>query len=636
MAPDESGPSVPRSALVAARSRRYGATLQHGLDTLYPEGAAHLRSRLDALIDEHVGSRPDALFGRDLLREAEPDWFQQPGMVGYVAYADRFAGNLAGVRKQLDYLGELGVTFLHLMPLLKAREGENDGGYAVAAYDEVEPRLGTMADVEDLAADLHERGMSLCIDLVLNHTAAEHPWAVAARAGHPRYRDFYMFFPDRVVPDAMERTLLEVFPTFAPGNFTWLEDIQQWVWSTFNEFQWDLDWSNPEVFLAMAEAMLSLSNRGVDVLRLDAAPFMWKREGTISQNEPEVHTLLCTLRALMAIASPATIFKAEAIVPPEQLTPYVGAGTPERHECELAYHNQLMVLLWSSLATSEAKLMTNSLRRIGPIPRHASWVTYVRCHDDIGWAITPENAATVGWSAEGHRDFLLGFYSGTFPGSFARGDIFQYNPETGDGRTSGSAASLAGIEMALTTGDARHLEIALQRLELLYAVVYSFGGIPLLYMGDELGLCNDHAYLTDPALRDDNRWMHRPMMDWDAAAKRNARGTVEAAMFSTMAELARDRALQPALHGAAALDVLEPDDPHVLAFTRHDADRGRFAMVANFGGATAVAALGALGLEGLHVVRAAAGATVGAGVATLPPLAYLWLADSPAPITRFT
>ncbi|HAP75637.1 MAG TPA: alpha-amylase, partial [Acidimicrobiaceae bacterium] len=453
-------PLLRREALLAARRRRHGATLAHGLTQLYPASAADLIDRIDGLVARHIAARPANLVARDLLREAEPDWFQQPSMVGYVAYADRFAGTLAGVRKQLDYLDELGVTFLHLMPLLKAREGENDGGYAVAAYDEVEPRLGTMADLEDLAADLHERGMNLCIDLVLNHTAAEHPWALAARRGELPYRDYYMFFPDRTVPDVMERTLLEVFPTFAPGNFTWLDDIQQWVWTTFNEYQWDLDWSNPDVFVAMADAMLQLANRGVDVLRLDAAPFMWKREGTISQNEPEVHTLLCALRALMAIAAPATIFKAEAIVPPDQLTPYLGAGEPERHECELAYHNQLMVLLWSSLATGEAKLMTNSLRRIAPIPRHASWVTYVRCHDDIGWAITDDNAATMGWSAAGHRDFLLSFYSGTFGGSFARGDIFQYNPETGDGRTSGSAASLCGLEMALAMNDDRHLRIA--------------------------------------------------------------------------------------------------------------------------------------------------------------------------------
>lgn len=603
--------------------------MRHGIAALYPAAAGALLATLDALLEQHAVRRPANLRARDVLREAEPDWFQQPDMVGYVMYGDRFADTLRGVGGHLDYLGELGVRYVHLMPLLRAREGESDGGYAVAAYDEVEPRLGTMADLAGLADALHDREMNLCIDLVVNHTAEEHPWAQAARAGDPRYRDFYFFFPDREMPDRYERTLREVFPTFAPGSFTWLDDAQRWVWTTFNEFQWDLNWSNPAVFAAMVEVMLHLSNQGVDVLRLDAVPFMWKREGTDCENLPEVHTLLCTLRALMAIASPATIFKAEAIVAPEELTAYVGAGSPERHECELAYHNQLMVLLWSSLATGEAKLMTTSLRRLPSIPSRASWVTYVRCHDDIGWAITDENAAAVGWDGWAHRDFLVDFYRGEFPLSFARGDVFQFNPETGDGRTSGSAASLCGIERALEAEDPVHLDIACRRLELVYAVAYSFGGVPLLYMGDELGVRNDASYLDDPALADDNRWMHRPRMDWSVAARRQVPGTLEARLFEMMAGLAGDRASVAALHGAARLEVLQPTDSHLFAFARHHPDRGRFTMVANFGNLTVVADTAGLGCSpGAAVRRTGAGATLEpGGVLTLPPLGYAWLVE---------
>ncbi len=558
------------------------------------------------------------------MREAEPDWFQRPDMVGYVAYTDRFAGTLRDVGEHLDYLSELGVTYLHLMPLLRSRDGENDGGYAVASYDEVEPRLGTMADLAGLAAQLHEREMNLCVDLVLNHTAAEHPWAAAARAGDPTYRPFYFFFADRTMPDRYERTLREVFPTFAPGNFTWLDDARQWVWTTFNEYQWDLDWSNPDVFVAMVEVMLNLANQGVDALRLDAVPFMWKREGTDCENLPEVHELLRTLRAVMAIAAPSMVFKAEAIVPPDQLTPYLGAGDPEHHECELAYHNQLMVLLWSSLATGEAQMMTNSLRRVAAIPTHASWVTYVRCHDDIGWAITDEAAASMGWNGSDHRNFLNRFYSGEFPISFARGEVFQFNPETGDGRISGSAASLCGIELALEQDDRIHLDIACRRLELVYATAYAFGGIPLLYMGDELGLRNDHSYLADPAHRSDNRWMHRPIMDWTVAERRNQQGTLEARLFEMFAGLARDRAACEPLHGAGRLELPEPIDPHVLTFVRRHPDRGSFGMVANFGSATRAVPFAALGLHGARVVRKGS-TSVEAGLLTVPPLGYAWL-----------
>ncbi|MDO8362973.1 MAG: alpha-amylase family protein [Actinomycetota bacterium] len=622
----EPGPSL-RAAVLAARVERHWPTVLHGVRQLYPGHAPALAGALAELVRTSVLQRPAPLFVRDLARDADPGWFQRADNIGYVCYADLFAGTLAGVAERLDYLAELGVRYLHLMPLLRPRDGENDGGYAVAAYDEVNPALGTMADLQSLATALHGREMSLCIDLVLNHTAAEHPWAVKARAGDPAYRDHYLFFPDRTVPDRYETTLLEVFPTFAPGNFTWLPDLRQWVWTTFHEFQWDLNWASPHVFQAMFEVMLQLADQGVDVLRLDAAPFMWKREGTICQNEPEVHVLLTTLRALMSIAAPATAFKAEAIVAPEQLTPYLGAGEPERHECDLAYNNQLMVMLWSSLATGDAKLMANALRRIGPIPSGAAWVNYVRCHDDIGWAIMPADSQSVGWDSFAHRDFLLQFFSGTFPQSFAEGAIFQYNPETGDGRTSGTAASLSGIERALTDGDEVHLQIACARLELLYAVVYAYGGVPLLYMGDELGLCNDAGYLADPAKADDNRWMHRPRMDWAVAERRNVQGTLEARLFAMFASLATDRASTGALDASGQLVVLQPSDPHVLAFTRTHPAHGTFAMLANFGHATTVVGLEALlgaSAAGAQVRRARA-ATVADGTATLAPHGYLWL-----------
>jgi amylosucrase len=481
-----------------------------------------------------------------------------------------------------------------------------------------------MADLAGLADALHTRSMNLCIDLVVNHTAAEHAWAQLARAGDPLYRDFYMFYADREMPDLYEQTLLEVFPTFAPGNFTWLEDRQEWVWSTFHDFQWDLNWAHPEVFQAMFTAMLGLAEQGVDMLRLDAAPFMWKRVGTICQNLPEVHLLLTTLRALMSVAAPATAFKAEAIVAPEELTPYLGAGSPARHECDLAYNNQLMVMLWSSLATGDAQLMANALGRMGPIPAHAAWVNYVRCHDDIGWAITPVDAASVGWNQFAHRDFLLSFFSGEFAGSFANGAIFQFNPETHDGRSSGTAASLCGIDRALADGDLVHLDIACARLELLYAVIYAYGGIPLLYMGDELGLRNDLSYLSNPAKADDNRWMHRPQMDWSVADRRHLPGTLEARIFAVFASLARDRAGIGALDASGPFAVLTSPDPHVLCFRRTHPSCGAFTMLANFGHGTVVVALADVDARGATVARSS-GALITEGVAQLASNGYLWL-----------
>jgi amylosucrase len=617
-------PSQLRDAVLSARRARHWATVEHGLAALYPDRHSHLAAELGEKVAAHVRERPDPLFVRDLAREADPGWFLRPGTLGYVCYADLFGSTLQGLGERLDYLRELGVTYLHLMPLLRARDGENDGGYAVASYDEVEPGLGSMDDLARLADRLHEREMSLCVDLVLNHTAQEHPWALRARAGDPEYRDHYLFFPDRTMPDRYERTLLEVFPTFAPGNFTWLPDREEWVWTTFNEYQWDLNWANADVFRSMLEVMLHLSDVGVDVLRLDAAPFMWKREGTVCQNLPEVHLLLCTLRALMSIAAPATIFKAEAIVPPDELTRYLGAGDPPRHECDLAYNNQLMVLLWSCLATGDARLMTAAMRRLQPIPADATWVNYVRCHDDIGWAVTDEDAEAVGWHGVDHRAFLNRFYSGEFPTSFARGEMFQLDPKTGDGRISGSAASLCGIELALATDDHHHLALAVRRLELIYAVVYAFGGVPLLYMGDELAMCSDVAYLRDPAKADDNRWLHRPAMDWSVADRRATAGSLEAMVFDIFAALGRDRARLGALHGGQPSTVLDVD-PRLFVFVRKHPLEGLFAMVANFSQQTVQVSPKWLGLAAPVVVERATGAHVDAGDIRLEPMGYAWL-----------
>ncbi|MDQ1642428.1 MAG: amylosucrase, partial [Actinomycetota bacterium] len=466
---------------LAARFEQHHLDLVEPLDRLYgdtldgPALTALVRSMVDPVVAAAL-RRPEELRALDRRREVDPGWFLRARMIGYVAYVDRFAGTLDGVRDRLNYLTELGVTYLHLMPLLKPRDGDNDGGYAVADYEAVDPRLGTMADLERLAGDLHSRGMSLCVDLVLNHTAAEHPWARAAAAGDPAYRAFYRIFPDRTEPDRYEATLPEVFPDNSPGSFSHVEGVG-WVWTTFNSFQWDLDWSNPDVFRAMLDTMLSLANHGVDVLRLDAAPFLWKRVGTDCQNQPEVHLLLQALRALVSIAAPGVAFKAEAIVAPEQLVQYLGADDRFRPECDLAYHNQLMVMLWSSLATRDVRLARTSLARMRPAPPSTAWVTYLRCHDDIGWAVSDDNARASGLDPHAHRAFLSDFYAGIHPGSFARGAVFQSNPRTGDRRISGSAASLSGLEAALAAGDAAEVDLSLRRLLMLYSVVYSYGGV---------------------------------------------------------------------------------------------------------------------------------------------------------------
>ncbi len=538
-------------------------------------------NRLLEMAARGYAARPAALRLHDLRRQGEPDWFQKPDMLGYVVYVDRFAGSLRGVIDHVPYLKELGITYLHLMPLLKSRPGPNDGGYAVADYREVNPALGTMADLADLAAELRAAGISLCIDLVCNHTAKEHEWARQAAAGDPVYQDYYLMYPDRAVPDEFEKTLPEVFPDFKPGNFTYYNDIDRWVWTTFNEYQWDLNYRNPAVLVEMLDIILFLANQGVEVLRLDAVAFMWKRLGTDSQNQPEAHYILQAFRAISRIAAPGLILKAEAIVSPPKLISYLGREEATNKECELAYHNVYMVLLWSSLAERRVTLMTRALQNMPPIPTGAAWVTYVRCHDDIGWAVTDEDAAEVGLSGPGHRAFLSEFYSGRFPDTFARGATFQYNPRTNDRRISGSCASLAGLERALEGQDSRATDLAIRRVLLLYNLIFAFGGIPLLYMGDEIGLLNDRSFLDDPDLAGDNRWMHRPRMDWARAAERADWWSPVGRVFGGLQAMLAARRRTAAFHAQAGAFPVWTHNEAVFGLLR-DSPRGRVLTLANF------------------------------------------------------
>jgi amylosucrase len=615
------------AAAVVSRADRWLPQTVELLDALYGERADPAALAGDLLDDlvELVAERSAELRDLDRRREADPRWFQGPRMIGYVCYVDRFAGTVTALRDRLDYLAELGVTYLHLMPVLAPRQGDNDGGYAVADYDAVDPRIGQMADLTDLARDVHERGMALCVDLVLNHTAREHAWAQKALAGDPHYRDFYLVFPDRTQPDAFERTLPDIFPELAPGSFTYVDELDGWVWTTFREFQWDLNYANPAVFRAMLSTMLTLANRGADVLRLDAAPFLWKRVGTDCQDQPETHQVLQALRGLVAIATPGVLLKAEAMVSPDILTRYLGDHDEYRPECDLAYDNQLMVMLWSMFATGTSDLARQALTRRPPAPAQTSWVTYVRCHDDIGWAVADPDASAVGLEGPAHRRFLSDFYAGKVPGSFARGQVFQNN-SAGASPICGMAASLCGIEAALAAGDSDALDLALARLEAMYSIACSFGGIPLVYMGDEIALRNDAHWADDPAHSNDNRWLHRPPMDWPAAGRRDEPGTLEQRIFTTLSALGAARAALPALRADATVTVVDLRASALLGYRRRSGADGVLAVVDVGGKGHDVPAdvLRDAGVDG-SVLHAARGTALDGSGLHLPPYGFAWL-----------
>ena len=521
--------------------------------------------------------RPVDLRSLDADRELKPNWFQSNQMLGGVIYVDLFAGDLEGVRARIPYFQELGLTYLHLMPLFKAPEGENDGGYAVSSYREVHPPLGTMEQLGSLARELRAAGISLVVDLVFNHTSDEHLWAEKAKAGDEDYREMYWIFPDRALPDAYERTLREIFPDEHPGAFSALPEEAGggWVWTTFHKYQWDLNYANPAVFNRMAEEMLFLANQGVEVIRLDAVAFIWKQMGTSCENLPEAHILIKAFNAAARIAAPALLFKSEAIVHPDEVVKYIHPA-----ECQLSYNPLLMALLWNSLATRKVHLLSQALRMRFRIHSGAAWVNYVRCHDDIGWTFSDEDAIALGVKGDDHRRFLNEFYRGRFPGSFGRGLPFQENPKTGDCRISVTCASLAGLEKALSEEGPAEVDLAIRRILLIHGIILTIGGIPLLYLGDEIGTLNDYRYHDDPDKARDSRWVHRPKADWERYERRGTPKTIEGRVFQGLQALIRLRKTYSAFEGTQ-MEVIDMGNEHLLGFVRAHAGE-RAVIFANF------------------------------------------------------
>ncbi|MBF4562090.1 alpha-amylase family protein [Microbacterium sp. VKM Ac-2870] len=559
-------------------------------------------------------ARPLDLKVRDAQREADQDWFQSERMLGGVCYVDRYAGNLAGIRDQIPYFRELGLTYLHLMPLFDAPAGDNDGGYAVSSYRRVNPSLGTMQQLTELAADLRLAGISLVLDFIFNHTSNEHEWAQKAVAGDPEFSDFYLIFPDREMPDAYERTTREIFPDDHRGSFVQLED-GRWIWSTFYRYQWDLNYANPAVFRAMAGEMLFLANQGVEVLRMDAVAFIWKRLGTSCESLPEAHLLLQAFNAVLAMAAPGMVFKSEAIVHPDEVVSYV---SPD--ECELSYNPLQMALTWEALATRDGRLLQQAIDRRHDLPAGTAWVNYVRSHDDIGWTFADEDAAELGIDGYAHRQFLNRFYTGRHEGSFARGVAFQENPATGDARVTGTTASLAGVESGDIGGE--------DRVVLAHALALSTGGIPLLYLGDEVAQLNDYTYADDPVRRGDSRWVHRGNRPRDAYARRGDDTTTAGRIFRRLTKLISVRQQSPELAGNTLMPFHTPHAA-VIGYQRPGAP-SRLLVLANVGDAeVAIDPLTFSGFEriGFDLVHDTAH-DLDEGL-ILPPHGFVWLRVTP-------
>jgi amylosucrase len=532
--------------------------------------------RLVLLLSKAFSSRRSPLKLQDIQRLKKPTWYRDESMLGMAVYVDLFAGDLVKLKEKIPYLLDMGVNYLHLMPLYLAPEAESDGGYAVSDYRKVNPILGTEADLVALADALREAGIRLVLDFVFNHTSDEHHWAKEARTGNPEFEEFYHFFTNKQDVDDYNQTCREIFPSVRRGSFTYLDDKQQYVWTTFNRFQWDLNYSNPEVFNAITDEMLFLANVGCDGLRLDALAFIWKEKWTQCESLPKAHTLIQCFNRCLQIVAPSVLFKSEAIVHPDEVAQYIA-----KDECQLSYNPLMMALMWESLATRETKLLTASLRKSFAISEQCSWVNYIRCHDDIGWTFDDEIAQRLGIAGGDHRRFLNQFYTGQFDGTFAKGVPFQQNPTTGDCRVCGSLTSLAGVESALESGNALAVNLAIKRVKLLSSITMSIGGIPLIYQGDELGILNDYDYLNDSAKRDDARWVNRPPITKEALDAVLQSGSYQQRINHDLRELIALRKQNPVL-GSAKTEILETYRSSLFAYCRIHESGEKLLAICNF------------------------------------------------------
>ena len=525
--------------------------------------------KLDDLIDimkKYHKERNRELKELDKKREKDPLWYKRGDMLGLTMYTDLFAGSLKNLKDKVDYLDRLSLKYLHLMPLLKMPEKDNDGGYAVEDFFSIDPRFGTNEALAELTAQLRKHGISLCLDFVMNHTASTHEWAKKAESGDKHYQDYYMCFSDRTYPDEYEKTTPEVFPSTAPGNFIWNEKMQKWVLSSFYPFQWDLNYRNPEVLNEMLRSALYLANLGVEVFRLDAVPYIWKKLGTTSRNLPEVHLIVRLMRIVLEIVCPSVILKGEVVMAPKELKAYF--GTPEAPECHLLYNVSLMVNFWSSLASQDVRLLEHMAEDILSMEEHCSFVNYIRCHDDIGWGLDEDYERKIGIDPLKHKIFLYRFFEGSFPGSYSLGQLYNYDRVSLDARSCGTTASLCGIENGRNHFDDTMIEMGVKRDLLMHAALYSFRGFPMLSSGDEIGQLNDWSYMNNPSLALDSRNIHRSHFNWDNEKKAQEGKGYEGEIMKGILTLDRVRKTEPCFAPEAKVNTWKSHSDGVFSIRR--------------------------------------------------------------------
>ncbi len=515
---------------------------------------------------------------KDTRKYEKGNWFLSNKLAGMSLYVDRFCGSLPDLETKLDYFEELGINVLHLMPLFETPEGESDGGYAVSDFRKVDKRFGTLKDLQHLQKKMSKDNLYLMLDIVLNHTSNQHEWALKAKADDKKYQDFFYMYDDRTMPDLFEKSMKEIFPTAAPGNFTWVPECNKWVMTVFHNYQWDLNYSNPQVFIAMLDTVFFYANIGVDILRIDAPAFIWKQPGTTCTNLPQAHTILQLMKLSVQVATPGMALLGEAIQAPRHIMKYFGEDLFAARECDFCYNATQMALQWDALATGDTRIMLAGQQVLLKKPYGASWITYTRCHDDIGLGYEDAMIVEAGYDPFQHRQYLKNYYAGNFIGSPSMGALFSFNPKTGDARISGTLASLCGLQKAIEENKESEIELSVKKILMMQAMSFFIGGLPMLFYGDEVGYTNDEAYLNEESKYYDNRWMHRPKINWEKNKQRDATGTLENRIFSGIKKLLKIRKKLSAIEDNSNIIWLKPHNIHVAGFIRHKKNQQIFCV----------------------------------------------------------
>ena len=535
-------------------------------EQLYPgqkEGFAYLIQRMY----QNYVERPVPLRKIDRKREKDPGWYKGNDILGMMMYTDAFAGTLQGVKEKLDYVKSCGVNYLHMMPLLESPKGRDDGGYAVADFRKVKPELGTIEDLKELTSLCHEQGISCCLDFVMNHTSEDHAWAKAARAGDPQARSRYFFYDNWDIPNRYEETTPQVFPTTAPGNFTWLPDCNQVVMTTFYPYQWDLNYANCMVFNDMVDNMLFLTNCGIDVIRLDAVPYIWKELGTKSRNLPQVHTLVRMMRLVSEIVCPGVLLLGEVVMEPAKVLPYF--GSVDKPECHMLYNVTTMASTWNTIATKDVGLLRRQMDQVCALPKEYVFLNYLRCHDDIGWGLDYDWLKQFGIEEVPHKKYLNDVLTGRGYDSDARGELYNDDPRLGDARLCGTTASLCGLETALYENNPDKVKRAVACDLMLHAYLLIQSGIPVLYSGDEVGQLNDYSYKENPDKCADSRYLHRGKFQWEKLKKTDKNYRVSMEIFHTLRKMEEIRDQHPVFNGKADVWTFDTGYSHVLGIVRY-------------------------------------------------------------------